>query len=145
MGCFQTLKEKEYRLTPQRAIILETLHQADGHVSAEEIYGRIRAKYPEINKSTVYRTLDLLKSLDLVAETDLGGDRLYYHHIEKGHHHHLICQHCGRVIDADDGVLAPLKDFLINKYGFLPDIRHLAISGHCIDCRAKEQEGRPQQ
>lgn len=142
MSCFQALKEKGYRLTPQRAIILETLHQAEGHITAEEIYGRVQAKYPEINKSTVYRTLELLKNLNLVAETDLGGGRLCYHHIEKGHHHHLICQRCGRVVDVDEGVLAPLKDFLTKNYDFLPDISHLAIFGHCMGCRAKEQEGR---
>lgn len=142
MSCFQALKEKEYRLTPQRAIILEALHQAEGHITAEQIYGQVQAKYPKINKSTVYRTLELLKNLNLVAETDLGGDRLYYHHIEKGYHHHLVCQRCGQVIDVDAGVLAPLKDLLTENYDFLPDIRHLAIFGHYIDCRAEEQDGR---
>ena len=135
MSCFQAIREREYRLTPQRAVILETLHQVDGHITAEEIYGRVQAKYPEINKSTVYRTLELLKKLELVAETDLGGDRLYYHHIEKGHHHHLMCRRCGKVIDADEGILAPLKELLIRKYHFLPEISHLAIFGHCINCR----------
>ena len=43
---------------------------------------------------------ELLNSLGLVDETDLGGDKLYYHHVEKGHHHHLICQRCGRVFDV---------------------------------------------
>ena len=135
MGCFETLKEKGYKLTPQRALVLETLHDSDGHITAEEIYDCVRAKCPGINKSTVYRTLELLKKLNLVAETNLGGDRLCYHHAEKGHHHHLICQRCGRVFDVEEEVLTPLEELLISKYGFLPNIKHLAIFGHCVDCQ----------
>ena len=135
MGCFETLKEKGYKLTPQRALVLETLHDSDGHITAEEIYDYVRAKCPGINKSTVYRTLELLKKLNLVVETNLGGDRLCYHHAEKGHHHHLICQRCGRVFDVEEEVLAPLEELLISKYGFLPNIKHLAIFGHCLDCQ----------
>lgn len=143
MSCLQALKEREYRITPQRAVILEALHQAEGHITAEDIYSRVQAKYPEINKSTVYRTLELLKKLGLVVETDLGGDRLHYHHIEKVHHHHLICQRCGKVTDADEGLLTPLKELLTRNYDFLPHLRHLAIFGRCMDCRVKEHEGRP--
>ena len=137
MSCFQTLREKGYRLTPQRVAILETLHETKGHITAEEIYDCSRARCPRINKCTVYRTLELLKKLNLVAETDLGGDRLCYHHIESGHHHHLVCQQCGKVFDVDEGVLAPLEELLVSKYGFIANIRHLAIFGHCLDCQGR--------
>ncbi|OGO09654.1 MAG: hypothetical protein A2Y61_03465, partial [Chloroflexi bacterium RBG_13_60_13] len=99
-------------------------------------YNRVRLKYPWINKSTVYRALELLKRLDLVTETELGGDRLYYHHAEKGHHHHLMCQKCQRVIDIDEAVFSPLEDTLRRKYKFQADLRHLAIQGHCLHCKS---------
>jgi Fur family ferric uptake transcriptional regulator len=136
MSCTEGLKEKGYRLTPQRMMVLEVLHEADEHITAPEIYNRVRVKYPWINKSTVYRALELLKKLDLVTETELGGDRLYYHHIEKGHHHHLICQKCQRVIDIDESIFSPLEDTLRRKYKFQADLRHLAIQGHCLRCRS---------
>jgi hypothetical protein len=82
--------------------VLEVLHESDGHITAMDIYERARAKYPPVNKSTVYRTLELMKELRLITETDLGGGRLCYHHAEKGYHHHLICEKCGRVIDLDE-------------------------------------------
>ncbi|MBE9482181.1 MAG: transcriptional repressor, partial [Chloroflexi bacterium] len=110
MSCFQTLKEKGYRLTPQRKVILEILHQTDEHVTAENIYDRVRARLPRANKSTIYRTLELLKKLNLVAETNLGGNSVYYHHIEQAHHHHLVCQECGAIIDLDESVVSPFKD-----------------------------------
>ena len=135
MSCFQTLKEKGYKLTPQRVAVLQVLHESDGHITAADIYGRAQAKYPPVNKSTVYRTLELMKELRLVTETDLGGDRLCYHHAEKGHHHHLICEKCGRVTDLDEAALAPLKELLTSRYHFLPEIRHLAIFGRCLNCK----------
>lgn len=134
MTCRQILKEKGYRLTPQRALILDVLHHAEKHISAEDIYRQIVARYPEVNKSTVYRTLDLLKGLGLVDEADLGGDKLYYHHAEKGHHHHLICTKCGRTFEVDEGIFDPIRATLVEKHNFVPNIRHLPISGHCLAC-----------
>ena len=57
MSCYQILKEKGYRLTSQRLAILDVLHSSDKHLAAEDIYNQVRAKYPRINRSTVYRTL----------------------------------------------------------------------------------------
>ena len=135
MSCFQTLKEKGYRLTPQRVAILETLHSSDGHITAEDIFAQVHATHPKVNRSTIYRTLELLKELDLVAETDFGQGRLFYHHIEKGHHHHLICQRCGKVVDVDESILDPFKELLVRRFQFIADIKHLAIHGHCLDCQ----------
>jgi Fur family transcriptional regulator, ferric uptake regulator len=135
MSCFEILKEKGYRLTPQRLMVLETLHQAEDHISAPEIFARVQAKYPFVNKSTVYRTLELLKELGLVTETEFGGDTLYYHHADKGHHHHLICEKCGRVIEVTEDVLAPLDEALRARCQFSADLRHLAIRGRCLNCR----------
>jgi len=129
------LSEKGYRLTPQRIMILSAIENSDDHVSAEEIYAQVVAKYPHVNISTVYRTLELLKRLGLVTETDFGGGRLRYHPADKGHHHHLVCTECGAVIDLDESVLSSLKDTLLREYKFSADLRHLAIFGRCANCR----------
>jgi Fur family ferric uptake transcriptional regulator len=134
MSCVQTLKQMGYRLTPQRVAILEALHGSDAHVTADDIYEHVRPHHPTVNRSTVYRTLQLLKELGLVAETDLGEGRLCYHHIEKGHHHHLICQRCGRVVDVDESVLGPFQELMIRRFGFIPDVKHLALPGYCVQC-----------
>lgn len=118
---------KGYRLTPQRMMVLTAIENSVNHISAEEIYAQVIAKYPHVNISTVYRTLDLLKRLGMVTETDLGGGRVRYHPADKGHHHHLVCQECGIVIDLDESVLLPLRDTLKREYKFDADLRHLAI------------------
>ncbi|MFC1952114.1 Fur family transcriptional regulator [Chloroflexota bacterium] len=128
------LSELGYRLTPQRMMISTAIEDSDDHISAEEIYAQIVAKYPQVNISTVYRTLELLKGIGLVTETDLGGGRVRYHSAEKGHHHHLLCQECGAIIDLDESVLSSLKDTLLKEYKFVADLRHLAVFGCCVGC-----------
>jgi Fur family ferric uptake transcriptional regulator len=135
MSCSEDLKKKGYRLTPQRLMVIEALHEAQGHISALDICHSVQAKYPWVNKSTIYRTLELLKELDLVTETELGGDKLYYHQADKGHHHHLICQKCGKIVDIDEDVFASLESTLRKKYSFSADLKHLAIQGHCLKCQ----------
>jgi len=129
------LSKLGYRLTPQRMMILSAIENSDDHISAEEIYTQVVTKYPYVNISTVYRTLELLKGLALVTETDLGGGRVRYHPAGKGHHHHLVCQDCGAIIDLDESVLSSLKSVLLREYKFSADLRHLAIFGRCVDCR----------
>ena len=129
------LSEKGYRLTPQRMMILQAIENSADHISAEEIYAQVVAKYPHVNVSTVYRTLELLKRLGLVTETNLGEGRVRYHPAEKGRHHHLVCRECGAIIDLDDSLLAPLKSALLREYKFNADLRHLAILGRCVNCR----------
>jgi Fur family ferric uptake transcriptional regulator len=139
MSCHEVLREKGHRLTPQRMLVIETLHNADRHISAEELYGKLHRRYPYANISTVYRTLELLKQLGLVTETDFGEGYVRYHVAEKGHHHHLVCQSCGKIMDLDEPALNPLKGELLQKYDFEADLRHLAISGECSKCRAKKR------
>ena len=128
------LSKLGYRLTPQRLMILHAVEGADGHISAEEIYAQVRAQYPYVNISTVYRTLELLKELGLVTETDLGDGRVRYHTIRKGNHHHLVCQQCGAVIDMGESALAPLWAQIRQEYGFTVNMKHLAFFGVCPKC-----------
>ena len=64
MSCHQDLKDLGYRMTPQRSMILDVLHHAEKHITPEEIHKQVSTRFPEVNKSTIYRTLDLLKKLE---------------------------------------------------------------------------------
>jgi Fur family ferric uptake transcriptional regulator len=97
-------------MTPQRLMIVSAIENSDNHISAEDIYAQVVAKYPNVNVSTVYRTLELLEQLGLVTKTEMGVGRVMYHPIEKGHHHHLVCRECGKTIDLDDSTLSPLRE-----------------------------------
>lgn len=133
------LSHQGYRMTPQRIMIVEAIEKADKHISAEDIYAQVVAKYPNVNVSTVYRTLELLEQLGMVTKTEMGVGRIMYHPQDKGHHHHLVCRACGNVIDLNESALNPLKESLLRDYQFNADLRHLGILGLCANCKQKLQ------
>ena len=124
-----------YRLTPQRLMVLKTVEEANGHISAEEIHAQVRARYPQMNISTVYRTLELVKELGLVTEADLGDGRVRYHCMGKGHHHHLVCEKCGEIIDMEESILSPLWAEIQRRYNFRVNMKHLVFFGLCPKCQ----------
>ena len=128
-----------YRMTPQRMMIIDAIEHAENHISAEDIFRQVVAKYPNVNVSTVYRALELLEKLGLVTKTEMGVGHIVYHPLEKGHHHHLICRECGNIINLDESALTPLKDCLQQNYQFTADLRHLGIMGLCAECKQKSK------
>jgi Fur family transcriptional regulator, ferric uptake regulator len=134
MSCIRALQSRGYRLTPQRIMVINALHGAKSHVSADEVFERLRRKYPYSNISTVYRTLELLKDLGLAAEISVGDGIKRYHARDNSRHHHLLCTGCGKMFDLSEEELVPLEEALIRNHGFKADIHHLAIFGLCSDC-----------
>jgi Fur family transcriptional regulator, ferric uptake regulator len=127
-----------YKLTPQRLMILKCVEDAENHISAEEIFVQVSRRYPQMNFSTVYRTLELAKKLELIAETELGDGRTRFQCMGKGrHHHHLVCEKCGKIVDIDESVLVPLWNTLDEKYNFKVEMKHMTFSGLCPECRKK--------
>jgi Fur family ferric uptake transcriptional regulator len=129
-----TLREQGYRLTPQRNLIWEVLRDAGCHLTAEEVTARVRSTMPDLNASTVYRTLELLVSLDLVVETRLEGAASYYEVSPEPTHHHFVCTECGAVGHFGDELLAPVHDAL-GRQGF--DVCRIQVTafGVCNSCR----------
>jgi len=138
MSCSVTLKQKGYRLTPQRRLILDILHSENSHLTADDIYARIKNQLNGVNISTVYRTLDLLENLGLVIRTEYENGHIY-HHAEESHHHHLVCQKCGRVQECSEAVLVPLGIKLLREYGFEADLSHQVFTGICSGCRTPDR------
>jgi Fur family ferric uptake transcriptional regulator len=136
MSCVATLKERGLKLTPQRRLIADIIHDASGHLTAEEIIGRVQARMPGVNKSTIYRTLELLEEAGCVYKSELGNGFIY-HHDEEGHHHHLVCRQCGKIIDCEENLFAPVQRLLREKYNFRVDFKHIVMSGICEECKNK--------
>ena len=135
----QTLRESGHRLTPQRLMILSAVRHAEGHVTATEILEEVKESYAYIDASTVYRTMNVLKQMRLVSETDMGGGESRYEWIEQVRHHHLICRDCDSVTLLDDRFLENLGTEILDDYGFKADIDHFAIFGVCEVCRQKAE------
>jgi len=128
------LKKKGMKLTPQRRLILDAIHDVNAHLTAEEIISCVQSRMPEVHKSTVYRTLELLERTGCVLQSELGG-RVIYHHADEGHHHHLVCSGCGTIVECDEGLFETVERSLAQKYGFSAAFRHLVVSGLCRECK----------
>ncbi len=134
----QALRERGLRLTPQRRLILAALRHAGGHRSANELLEEVRRAYPDVDASTVYRTLGALKESGLVTETDLGAGEAAFEWMGRDRHHHLICQRCCATAALHHRYLQALGDTLLSELGFAADLDHFAIFGTCDRCRSTQ-------
>ncbi len=126
-----------HRLTRQRALILQALCELNGHASAEAVQARVALHQEDVDLSTVYRTLEMLRDLRILSQTDLGRGCAEYEIVTARPHHHLICQRCETVIDLDHAYLAPVADTIRQDLHFDPVFDHMAIFGLCRECRDK--------
>ncbi len=132
------------RITPARHAVLDALSAKGDHLTAEEVFKAASRRYPNLGLATVYRTLELLTKLGVVSRFDTGDDRARYELASgpgaKGHHHHLVCTSCRRVVDYEDFIdeemelLRRTEAGLSRKYGFRISGHVMQFYGLCKDC-----------
>jgi Fur family ferric uptake transcriptional regulator len=134
------LKGAGNKITNQRDVILKVFLQADGHLTAEEIYQRAKAADPMLGFTTVYRTLKLLVECGLAREEKFDdGHKRYEYDYKQQHHDHLICTGCGLVIEFYNECIEAEQDRVTRQFGFEMTHHSLRIFGFCERCR---DEGR---
>jgi Fur family transcriptional regulator, ferric uptake regulator len=132
------LRERGFRLTAQREMVLGVLHEMDSFATTDEIYRHVHTLSAAVDISTVYRTLDLLQNFSLIASVEGGdGQRRYKLLIDHVAHAHLVCVECGAVMGAGLDTIQPVLDEIKNRYGFVIDPGHLNLSGWCSQCDEK--------
>lgn len=134
------LRERGYRLTPQRQLVLEAVAGL-GHATPDEVAARVQQTAGGVSLSTVYRTLELLEEVGLVTHAHLGHGAPTYHAADDDAHLHLVCRDCAAVAEVDVAIAEPLVDRLRAEQGFDTDVQHFAIFGTCRTCvAAREQQ-----
>lgn len=134
------LHERDYKVTPQRQVVIETfLEKTGAHLSAEDVYQTVKEKHPEIGLATVYRTLELLAELRILEKMNFGDGRIRYEFADEAHHHHhhLICLQCGRVEEFWEDLLDALEQSIAQKRGFQVRDHQLKFFGVCQECSQK--------
>ncbi len=132
------LRQKGYKLTPQRHAILRVIASQTDHLSPEAIHEKTREYRLGVGLVTVYRTLEILDRLNLVCRVHSGdGCRDYVMRRPDGHHHHLVCSDCGRAVDFTHCDLGALEDRLSRETGFEIQGHLLELYGKCDNCRAR--------
>ncbi|MDF0054776.1 Fur family transcriptional regulator [Staphylococcus pseudintermedius] len=140
----QQLQQSSYKLTPQREATVRVLieNEAD-HLSAEDVYLKVKEKAPEIGLATVYRTLELLADLKVVDKVSFGDGVSRFDLRKEGSkhfHHHLVCMECGRVDEIEEDLLPQVEERVENEYNFKILDHRLTFHGICGTCQ-KEGKG----
>ena len=132
------IARNKLKLTRQREVILRSFLEAEGHVSAEELYQTVSAENPSIGLATVYRTLNLLVECGLAQRRQFGEVRHRYEHVlEHEHHDHLVCVSCGKIEEFECESIEVSQREIADQFGFrLLHHRH-ELYGHCRACSDK--------
>jgi len=133
------LRERGYRVTPQRQLVLEAVDRLR-HATPEEILLEVQSTASGVNLSTVYRTLEVLEAVGLVTHAHIGHGAPTYHAVDEHVHIHLVCDMCGSVSSIPASVADPFISDLDSSYGFSTDISHVSIHGRCLSCRDRMPE-----
>ena len=132
----QQLRARGHRVTTQRRQVLEAV-AALGHATPEQIHAAIS---PPVDLSTVYRTLELLESVELVHHTHFGHGSPSYSAAATSDHLHLVCRECSAVAEAQASALVDLVRALDRDKGFAVDVEHVALTGRCAACRRRHND-----
>lgn len=147
-GALDQLRNAGERVTPARRAVLEVLDTSRGHLDAEAVAAQVDAREAGVHRATVYRSLQSLVSLGIVAHTHVPGGPTIYHlaasvgggavHPE---HAHLQCTVCLRFFDIPVGWLTSLRRQVSSEMGFELEPDHAALLGLCASCRKAQHDG----
>ena len=128
----EQLSEAGYRRGGSRTRVVELLGEQDCAITPLELDDRLDG----VGRATVYRAIEQLEELGLVQRIDLGGDSAAYEKVDpRGHHHHhLVCNRCGRVIPFEDEDLEKAIHSLSTRDGFSIQSHESTLRGNCADC-----------
>jgi Fur family peroxide stress response transcriptional regulator len=133
----KALKEKGYKVTPQRIAVYDILKNTKEHPTVETIYNRLQPMYPTMSLATVYKSLEMFKDINLVQELNVGEDKFRYDANVK-HHPHITCTSCGKVDDVDDEMFFNLSEQVAIKTGYHITGQKLYFYGQCPSCKQSQ-------
>jgi len=125
-----------FRMTPQRAAILEAVRAADGHLTAGEIFERVHQRYPSIAYGTVYRTLHLFAERGIILEFPFGDEASRFDK-RTDRHDHVRCVECGVLIDVDVPTALFAQHVAEDQTGFRITGHQTVFSGVCPACQSR--------
>jgi len=136
--------ERGIRMTQQRRAILSVMETASKHLDAPQILRKAQKLDASVDRSTVYRTLQLLKRHGLIDELDLmhiNGEGHYYERKLNRDHIHMACLRCGRISEFVSDMFEKLKGQVERDCRFRIVVSRLEIGGYCATCRRYRQAG----
>lgn len=131
----QKLRDAGYKLTHARLTVLNVLEQAGGHLTSAQVIDAVAQADASIGRASVFRTLDILSTLALIRPTFFESSITpTYVLLPDGHHHHIVCTNCNRVIEFEDCGLSELERKLESQYQVNLTGHLLEFYGLCSTC-----------
>ena len=123
----QRLRDAGFKITNARAIVIQVMEDAGGHLTSAQVVEEVARRDPAVGRASVFRTLDLLSRMSLIRPTFVDGSGApVFVLLPGGHHHHIVCTGCGKVIEFHDCGLDLLTAELERESG-------VRISGHLLE------------
>lgn len=126
------------RVTPQRLAVARVFYSMQGHPSAMEIAQAVQRAGANVGLATVYRTMALLIDLGFATAAEFGDGVTRYESRRGGHHDHLICLGCGKIIEFTEPSIEELQASVARRLGFRILDHRLEITGLCRECSRME-------
>lgn len=134
-SAIELLSDAGVRPTRQRVRVLDELMSEQDDVTAQQLHDRLRSRGEKLGLATVYRTLGLLAEAGVIDALSHRPGELCYRLCGPGHHHHLVCSSCHRVVELADCELDPWLERISQAHGFVTTGHRLEVSGLCAACR----------
>jgi Fur family peroxide stress response transcriptional regulator len=133
-----SLKERGYRITPQRIAVAEILARNDGHPTVKQVHDQLRRRFPTTSLVTVYKTMSLLKGMGQVLELAFESGSCRYDGLVPYPHPHLVCVTCGEILDLQVGITDEVAGEVSRTSGYRIVGHRLDFYGVCPRCQAGE-------
>lgn len=138
------LRERGLKYTSERRTLLLAILGTQEHFEPDDLLVSLRQEGIRVGKATIYRTLPLLVDCGVLRRAYLGGNRGYYEHsLGPTPHDHMICRHCGRVVEFDSTDLLQLRESLASAAGFQAIAHRFQILGLCGQCKGAQVASKP--
>lgn len=128
------LREKGFKVTPQRLAICEFILSSKEHPTTDQVYQEVKKKYPTLSLATVYQTLHLLTEIGLLQELELS-DGISRYDSDTSLHINIICKNCGMIQDYEAESVKDPWSQIIQDLEFKPTGQRLDIYRYCDRCQ----------
>ena len=134
-GIKQLIRKIGLKVTHQRVAILEALSSGRVHVTAQEVFEAVSKTHKDIGFATVYRFLRKMVEKKIVTEVRMGGLAARYELTPRGHHDHLTCLGCGKLVEFENNEIERLQEKVARDNGFKLTGHVLELYGLCHKCQ----------
>ncbi|MGE0453032.1 MAG: Fur family transcriptional regulator [Vicinamibacteria bacterium] len=136
------LANNRLKRSERRDAIVDAFLRTERHLSVDELYRIVKRTHPEIGRTTVYRTLKLLKAAGLASELAIEGESRWEREWKREHHDHFICRSCGGIFEFSSAQIERLQEQVATGIGFVIEGHRHQIFGQCRKCVARERPRR---